>query len=138
MKQKRPKPEEDIRLLRECDGSGMSQERFAQQKEISVATHHRWSRKYGQMDEADAERPGEGEPRAQEDVCGGDVGHQSFHDKFRREDLGREIFYTLSESRVVIADWRRKFSEVPPHRSLGMRTPKKFTAELPPRKRRAA
>ena len=63
---------------------------------------------------------------------------ESFHDKFRRECLGREMFYTLSESRVVIADWRRKFNEVRPHRSLGMRTPKEFTAELPPRKRRAA
>jgi hypothetical protein len=27
MKQKRHKPEKDIRLLRECDGSGMSQAR---------------------------------------------------------------------------------------------------------------
>ncbi|MEO1834074.1 MAG: leucine-rich repeat domain-containing protein [Akkermansiaceae bacterium] len=42
MKQKRHKPEEIIRLLRECDGSGISQERFAQQKQISVATLHRW------------------------------------------------------------------------------------------------
>ena len=63
---------------------------------------------------------------------------ESFHDKFRRECLGREMFYTLSESRVVIADWHQKFNEVRPHRSLGMRTPKEFTAELPPRKRRAA
>ena len=64
--------------------------------------------------------------------------HQSFHDKFRRECLGREMFYTLCECRVVIEDWRRKFNEVRPHRSLGMRTPKEFTAELPPWKRRAA
>jgi putative transposase len=56
MKQKRHKPEEIIRLLRECDGSGLSQERFAQQKQISVATLHRWRKKYGQMDEADAKR----------------------------------------------------------------------------------
>ena len=63
---------------------------------------------------------------------------ESFHDKFRRECLGREMFYTLSECRIVIGDWRRKFNEVRPHRSLGMRTPKEFTAELPPRKRRAA
>ena len=63
---------------------------------------------------------------------------ESFHDKFRRECLGREMFYTLRECRVVIGDWRRKFNEVRPHRSLGMRTPKEFTAELPPRKRRAA
>ena len=64
--------------------------------------------------------------------------HQSFHDKFRRVGLGREMFYTLSESRVVIRDWGQKFNEVRPHRSLGMRTPEEFTAERPPRKRRAA
>ena len=63
---------------------------------------------------------------------------ESFHDKFRRECLGREMFYTLSECRVVIGDWRQKFNQIRPHRSLGMRTPKEFTAELPPRKRRAA
>ncbi len=56
MKQKRHKPEEIIRLLRECDGSGLSQESFARQKQISVATLHRWRKKYGQMDEADAKR----------------------------------------------------------------------------------
>jgi hypothetical protein len=37
MKQKRHKPKEIIQLLRECDGSGMSQESFAQQKQISIA-----------------------------------------------------------------------------------------------------
>ena len=51
---------------------------------------------------------------------------ESFHDKFRRECLGREIFYTLSECRVVVGDWRRKYNEVRPHRSLGMMTPKEF------------
>jgi len=56
MKQKRRKPEEIIRLLRECDRSGMSPERFAQQKQISVATLLRWRKKYGQMDEAEAKR----------------------------------------------------------------------------------
>ena len=56
MKQKRHKPEETNRLLRECDGSGLSQERFCQQKQISIATLHRWRKKYGQMDEAAAKR----------------------------------------------------------------------------------
>lgn len=63
---------------------------------------------------------------------------ESFHDKFRRECLARELFYTLSESRVVIADWRRKFNEVRPHRSLGMKTPKEFSAQLPPGRKKAA
>ena len=53
MKQKRHKPEEIIRLLRECDGSGLSQECFCQQKQISIATLHRWRKKYGEMDLAD-------------------------------------------------------------------------------------
>ena len=45
---------------------------------------------------------------------------ESFHDKFRRECLARDIFYTLSESRVVIADWRDKYNYLRPHRSLRM------------------
>ena len=56
MKQKRHKPEEVIRLLREHDASGMSQEQFCREKQISVATLNRWRKKYGQMDEADARR----------------------------------------------------------------------------------
>ncbi|MEJ6700079.1 MAG: transposase [Akkermansiaceae bacterium] len=55
-KQKRPKPEEIILLLRECDASDLSQESFCQQKQISVATLHRWRKKYGMMDVADAKR----------------------------------------------------------------------------------
>ncbi len=56
MKQKRHKPEEVIRLLREHDANGMSQEQFCREKQISVATLNRWRKKYGQMDEADAKR----------------------------------------------------------------------------------
>jgi len=51
---------------------------------------------------------------------------ESFHDKFRRECLGREIFYTLTECRVVVNDWKRKYNQVRPHRSLGMQTPLEF------------
>jgi putative transposase len=53
---------------------------------------------------------------------------ESFHDKFRRECLARELFYTLTEARVVIADWRNKFNHVRPHRSLGMKTPVEYAA----------
>ncbi len=56
MKQKRHKPEEIIRLLRESDASGRSQEQFCREKHISVETLNRWRKKYGQMDEADAKR----------------------------------------------------------------------------------
>ncbi len=55
-KQKRHKPEEIILLLRECDTSHLSQESFCQKKQISVATLHRWRKKYGMMDVADAKR----------------------------------------------------------------------------------
>jgi len=54
---------------------------------------------------------------------------ESFHDKFRRECLGREIFYTLSECRVVVKDWLWKYNHQRPHRSLGMRTPNEFAEE---------
>ena len=56
MEQKRHKPEEIIRLLRESDSSDLNQEAFCRQQQISIATLHRWRKKYGQMDEADAKR----------------------------------------------------------------------------------
>ena len=56
MKQKRHKPDEIIRFLRECDSSDLNQEAFCRQKQISIATLHRWRNKYGQMDETDAKR----------------------------------------------------------------------------------
>ena len=34
----------------------MSQEQLCQQKQIPIANLHRWRKKYGQMDEADAKR----------------------------------------------------------------------------------
>ena len=56
MKQKRHKPEEIIRLLREADSSDLNQEAFCRQKQISIATLHRWRKKYDLMSEADAKR----------------------------------------------------------------------------------
>jgi transposase InsO family protein len=53
---------------------------------------------------------------------------ESFHDKLRRECLARELFYTLTEARVVIGDWRHKFNLVRPHRSLKMKTPAEYAA----------
>ena len=34
----------------------------------------------------------------------------SFHDKFRKECLWREIFYNLTECRVVLNHWKRKYN----------------------------
>lgn len=51
---------------------------------------------------------------------------ESFHDKFRRECLSRELLYTLTEARVVIERWRHKFNWIRPHRSLKMNTPREY------------
>lgn len=55
-RQKRYKPEEIILLRRECDASHLSHEQFCQQKQISLATLHRWRKKLGMMDVEDAKR----------------------------------------------------------------------------------
>jgi len=55
-KQKRHKPEEIIGILRESDTTAVSQQSFCQQKQISLATLHRWRKKYGQMNESEAKR----------------------------------------------------------------------------------
>ncbi|MDA7635990.1 IS3 family transposase, partial [Akkermansiaceae bacterium] len=60
---------------------------------------------------------------------------ESFQNKFRRECLARELFYTLSEARVVIAEWRKKYNELRPHRSLGMKTPEEFALGWEPGER---
>jgi len=51
---------------------------------------------------------------------------ESFNGRFRREWLNRELLYTLSESRVVFADWRHYYNHQRPHRSLGLQTPAEF------------
>ena len=56
MKQTRLKPEEIIRLLRESDSTDLNQLEFCRQKQISMATLHRWPKKYGIMTELDAKR----------------------------------------------------------------------------------
>ena len=54
-------------------------------------------------------------------------GHiESFNARFRDECLNREQFWTLTEARVVIEDWRWKYNHVRPHRSLGYITPLEF------------
>ena len=56
MKQKRNKSEEIIRLLWESDITDLNQEAFCRQKQISIATLHRWRKKYGMMNESEAKR----------------------------------------------------------------------------------
>jgi transposase InsO family protein len=48
---------------------------------------------------------------------------ESFNGKFRDECLNGEIFYTLTEAKVLIERWRREYNEVRPHSALGYRPP---------------
>ena len=48
---------------------------------------------------------------------------ESFNGKLRDELLNREIFYTLTEAKVLIEQWRKEYNQVRPHSSLGYRPP---------------
>jgi transposase InsO family protein len=48
---------------------------------------------------------------------------ESFNGKFRDELLNREIFYSLTEAKVLIERWRREYNTVRPHSALGYRPP---------------
>jgi putative transposase len=51
---------------------------------------------------------------------------ESFNARLRDECLNREQLWTLTEARVVIEDWRWKYNNIRPHRSLGYITPIEF------------
>ena len=51
---------------------------------------------------------------------------ESFNARLREECLNREQMWTLTEARVVIEDWRWKYNNYRPHRSLGYITPIEF------------
>ena len=55
---------------------------------------------------------------------------EGFHGRFREECLNREQLWTLTEARVVIGDWRWKYNNIRPHRSLGYISPIKFAQQL--------
>jgi transposase InsO family protein len=48
---------------------------------------------------------------------------ESFNGKLRDELLNREIFTTLTEAKVLIAEWRKEYNQVRPHSSIGYRPP---------------
>ena len=56
---------------------------------------------------------------------------ESFNASFRSELLNREQFYTLSEARVVIADWVEDTNAYRPHGAIGYLTPYEFTGRSP-------
>ena len=49
--------------------------------------------------------------------------NESFNGKLRDELLEREVFYTLTEAKVLIERWRDEYNQVRPHSSLGYRPP---------------
>jgi putative transposase len=48
---------------------------------------------------------------------------ESFNGKLRDELLNREVFYTLTEAKILIEQWRKEYNQVRPHSSLGYRPP---------------
>lgn len=54
---------------------------------------------------------------------------ESFNARLRAECLNREVLYTLTEARVVIEDWRWRYNNIRPHRSLGYITPLQFAQQ---------
>lgn len=48
---------------------------------------------------------------------------ESFNGKLRDELLNREIFYTLTEAKILIERWRREYNTMRPHSALGYRPP---------------
>jgi len=48
---------------------------------------------------------------------------ESFNGKMRDELLNRELFTTLTEAKVLIAEWRKEYNQVRPHSSKGYRPP---------------
>ena len=48
---------------------------------------------------------------------------ESFNGTLRDELLDREIFYTLTETRILIERWRRQYNDIRPHSALGYRPP---------------
>jgi len=48
---------------------------------------------------------------------------ESFNGKLRDELLNREVFYTLTEAKVLIGEWRREYNGFRPHSACGYRPP---------------
>jgi len=48
---------------------------------------------------------------------------ESFNGKLRDELLNREVFYTLTEAKILIEQWRKEYNQIRPHSSLGYRPP---------------
>ena len=49
--------------------------------------------------------------------------NESFNGTLGEEVLKREIFFTLTEAKILIEQWRWEYNTVRPHSSLGYRPP---------------
>lgn len=56
---------------------------------------------------------------------------ESFNGKLRDELLNGEIFYTLTEAKVLIERWRQHYNQIRPHSSLGYRPPAPEAIAMP-------
>ena len=55
---------------------------------------------------------------------------ESFNGRTRDEVLDVELFDTLAEAKVILADWRVAYNTEHPHSALGMLPPARFAASL--------
>jgi putative transposase len=53
---------------------------------------------------------------------------ESFNGKMRDECLNVHWFANVEEARLLVEDWRKDYTQVRPHSSLGNRTPSEFAA----------
>ena len=56
---------------------------------------------------------------------------ESFNGKLRDELLNGEIFCTLKEAQILVANWRRLYNGLRPHSALGQRPPAPETIVFP-------
>ncbi len=56
---------------------------------------------------------------------------ESFHGRGRDECLHQEQLWTLTEARVVVADFRQHHNHSRPHGKLGYQSPVRFAAQNP-------
>lgn len=56
---------------------------------------------------------------------------ESFHGRFRDECLNQEQLWTLTEARVVVADFRHHYNHSRPHGKLGYVSPVRFATQNP-------
>ena len=56
---------------------------------------------------------------------------ESFNGKMRDECLNLNYFWSLTQARVVIGDWREEYNHLRPHSALGYQTPAQFACARP-------